>query len=204
MDLTRLYNLTTSELRAEAKRLGLLRTEAMTRAQLIQVVRSELGVAEADGFLGRVFGFAKKALGPSELAQARSAGATGSARAFESEPPKLPAPGPKSPEAHAASTASQQRAFATAISPIAPSPSEGDSGRPKPGAPVGVFSVPSQQLICDEPFPTQTMARILAEQGHYKRSLAIYTALLRNSPSDPELQREAAAVRLRTRGAAPC
>jgi hypothetical protein len=51
----------------------------------------------------------------------------------------------------------------------------------------------------EEPFPTRTMARILAEQGHFKRSLAIYTALLRNEPGDRELSAEVDEVRARSR-----
>ena len=39
------------------------------------------------------------------------------------------------------------------------------------------------------------MARILAEQGHYKRSLAIYSILLEDGPGDGELLAEVEAVR---------
>jgi hypothetical protein len=51
----------------------------------------------------------------------------------------------------------------------------------------------------EEPFPTRTMARILAEQGHFKRSLAIYTGLLRDEPGDRELSAEVNDVRARSR-----
>jgi hypothetical protein len=51
----------------------------------------------------------------------------------------------------------------------------------------------------EEPFPTRTMARILAEQGHFKRSLAIYAGLLRTEPADRELSAEADDVRARSR-----
>jgi hypothetical protein len=53
--------------------------------------------------------------------------------------------------------------------------------------------------IFEEPFPTLTMARILAEQGHFKRSLAIYAGLLRSEPGDPELSTEVNEVRARSR-----
>jgi cytochrome c-type biogenesis protein CcmH/NrfG len=43
------------------------------------------------------------------------------------------------------------------------------------------------------------MARILAEQGHFKRSLAIYAKLLRDQPEDAELSAEAEEVRMRSR-----
>jgi hypothetical protein len=55
----------------------------------------------------------------------------------------------------------------------------------------------------EEPFPTRTMARILADQGHFKRSLAIYAALLRGEPRNPELRAEADEVRARSRARRP-
>jgi cytochrome c-type biogenesis protein CcmH/NrfG len=51
----------------------------------------------------------------------------------------------------------------------------------------------------DEPFPTRTMARILADQGHFKRALAIYGMLLREDPQDAELRAEADEARARSR-----
>jgi hypothetical protein len=51
----------------------------------------------------------------------------------------------------------------------------------------------------EEPFPTRTMARILAEQGHFKRALAIYAGLLRDEPGDRELSAEANEVRASSR-----
>jgi hypothetical protein len=43
------------------------------------------------------------------------------------------------------------------------------------------------------------MARILADQGHYKRALAIYAHLLQEAPGDMELQREIDEVRSQSR-----
>jgi hypothetical protein len=62
---------------------------------------------------------------------------------------------------------------------------------------VGVFS--KSVGMFEEPFPTLTMARILAEQGHFKRALAIYAGLLRDEPRDRELSAEADDVRARSR-----
>jgi hypothetical protein len=45
------------------------------------------------------------------------------------------------------------------------------------------------------------MARILADQGHFKRSLAIYAKLLRDDPGNLELSAEADEVRSRSRRA---
>ena len=47
MDLTRLYNLTTPELRAEAERLGVSDTYAMSRGQLIHAIRDRGESADA-------------------------------------------------------------------------------------------------------------------------------------------------------------
>jgi len=55
----------------------------------------------------------------------------------------------------------------------------------------------------EEPFPTRTMARILADQGHFKRALAIYAALLRDEPIDRELRAEADEVRALSRARRP-
>jgi hypothetical protein len=71
--------------------------------------------------------------------------------------------------------------------------SSGPPNRP----PAGVFSKSAGMF--EEPFPTRTMARILADQGHFKRALAIYAALLRNEPTDTELSAEAVEVRTRSR-----
>jgi hypothetical protein len=47
------------------------------------------------------------------------------------------------------------------------------------------------------------MARILAEQGHFKRSLAIYARLVREDPHDADLIAEADAVRAQARARRP-
>ncbi|MCB9629209.1 MAG: hypothetical protein H6725_17695 [Sandaracinaceae bacterium] len=46
----------------------------------------------------------------------------------------------------------------------------------------------------DEPIPTRTMARLLHEQGHHRRALAILEKLLQERPGDPELEADIAAV----------
>jgi hypothetical protein len=71
-----------------------------------------------------------------------------------------------------------------------------DTGPPS-RPPAGVFSKSTGMF--EEPFPTRTMARILAEQGHFKRSLAIYAGLLRDAPGDRELNAEVSDVRVRSR-----
>jgi len=205
MDLTRLYNLTTPELRAEADRLGVQDTYALSRAQLIHAIRSQVEGPHQEGLFGRVLGFAKWALQtaapPAEAPAASSA---------LSESPPVPEPEGEeerssrdetkrfSRPADGAAPSAAPTAFATEVSmgearaSSEPPPGAGDSSTP-----VGVFS--GGELGFEEPFPTLTMARILAEQGHYKRSLAIYANLLREDPEDSELRVEADEVRSQSR-----
>ena len=176
MDLTRLYNLTTLQLRAEAQQLGVSDTDALSRAQLIQAIKARVGAPAPEGFLTRVWGFAKWALqttaNPDELAQKMPPRAT--------DPPTPPPSMTPTPAVQ--STSGEIKA---------PSASA--------GPPLGVFSSPGGSASYDEPFPTRTMARILAEQGHYKRALAIYAKLLREQPTTEELRQEAEEVRSRSR-----
>lgn len=176
MDLMRLYNLTTPQLRAEAQELGVSDTEALSRAQLIQAIKVRVGATPPDGFLSRVWGFAKWALqttaNPDQVTQEMPPRA-----ADPPTPPPAAAPTPA-----AASTSGGVTAHSASSGP-----------------PRGVFSSPGGSASYDEPFPTRTMARILAEQGHYKRALAIYATLLRDQPADAELRQEAEEVRSRSR-----
>ena len=201
MDLTRLYNLTTPELREEAERLGVADTYAMSRGQLIHAIRDRAGTSRNDGFLGKVFGFAKWAL--------QAAGETSSGGgAPEAEPVSgaaaVSGAAPESASAPESAPAAVSAAAPAAVAvPVAASGSvpveeatehvTGPPSRP----PAGVFS--SSAGLFEEPFPTRTMARILADQGHYKRSLAIYARLLHEEPSDGELCAEAEAVRKEAR-----
>ena len=75
MDLTRLYNLTTPELREEAERLGVADTYAMSRGQLIHAIRDKSGASQSEGLLGKVFGFAKWALQAAGETPGRGGGA---------------------------------------------------------------------------------------------------------------------------------
>ena len=74
-----------------------------------------------------------------------------------------------------------------------PESASGPPSRP----PAGVFSKSAGRF--EEPFPTRTMARILAQQGHFKRSLAIYGALLRDEPGNRDLSAEVEEVRTQSR-----
>jgi len=226
MDLTRLYNLTTPELREEAERLGVGDTYAMSRGQLIHAIRNAAsGGQQSDGLLGKVLGFAKWAL-----------------QAAQEEPRKEPASRPPRSEAPASPQEEARRFGRPAETPLpslglgsesvsAPEPvsasvsepsdqdkahdlllaeglteseppvaaarlSAADSGPPS-RPPVGVFSKTASMF--EEPFPTLTMARILAEQGHFKRALAIYATLIREEPEDRALSAEAKEVREQSR-----
>lgn len=202
MDLTRLYNLTTPELREEAERLGVDDTYAMSRGQLIHAIRAR--GSQSETFLGKVVGFAKWALqAAGETASASemvSAPAPKTAAASETAP--VPETAPESETAPVAETAPESE-----TAPVAETAPESASGGPQSRAetgaapssrpPAGVFSTSGG--LFEEPIPTRTMARILAEQGHYKRSLAIYARLLVDEPDDGELSAEADAVRAQAR-----
>ena len=234
MDLTRLYNLTTPELRDEAERLGVNDTYAMSRGQLIHAIRSRAGSEQPEGLLGKVLGFAKWAI---QAAQEEPRKDSGPRWAQAKTPPveARPEPEPKrferpmpaigaEAEAEAgtdadagagagadtvadadadtvAGTVPGTDAAAGTVPVADTDTATGAASGPPSRPPVGVFSKTAS--IFDEPFPTLTMARILAEQGHFKRALAIYAALLREGSADAALSAEAEDVRARSRARRP-
>ena len=202
MDLTRLYNLTTPELREEAERLGVSDTYAMSRGQLIHAIRNQVSGPPPSGFLGKVMGFAKWALQAAQEEPSKSAESVSEA-VPEAESATVSAAGSESvsesvpvselvPESVPASEVEIVSEVVTEIV-IESVTASGPPSRP----PVGVFSKSAGMF--EEPFPTRTMARILAEQGHFKRSLAIYATLVRDEPGNGELSQEADDVRERSR-----
>jgi hypothetical protein len=231
MDLTRLYNLTTPELRVEAERLGVRDTYAMSRGQLIYAIRSRSAEAQPEGLLGKVLGFAKWAIQTTAAVAPKPEDDTPRPRRQSEVPmpsvgPRAPASetSPSVPDAPSASTADTLPAtepaselasppapdrrsaleFVSMTGPASSPPARsieedqdvvGSSSSSHP--PAGVFSGGISSF--EEPFPTRTMARILADQGHFRRSLAIYAKLLQEHPSDPELGAEAEEVRSRSR-----
>ncbi len=231
MDLTRLYNLTTPELREEAERSGVGDTYAMSRGQLIHAIRGQASGQPSTGFLGKVVGFAKWALQAAQEEAPRKDEAsspppgqtpgleaeTGAVSASEpvsgpvsepvsaSVPVPVLAPGPVSapaPVAAPAPASVQGMGTGTAFGTKPAGESEPTTeSAPSSRPPVGVFS--KSVGMFEEPFPTRTMARILAEQGHFKRALAIYAGLLREEPGDRELSAEADGVRARSRARRP-
>ena len=227
MDLTRLYNLTTPELREEAERMDVRDTYAMSRGQLIHAIRTQGSEQQQEGFLGKVFGFAKWALQaaqeeprkdvasqpppsddeakrftrPSEEPGTESVPASAPAPAPVSVPASVPVPAPVPAPVSVPVPASVPLPVVGSATGNADQASSTDDTGPPSRPPAGVFSKSAGMF--EEPFPTRTMARILAEQGHFKRSLAIYAGLLRNTPGDRELSAEAADVRVRSRARRP-
>ena len=200
MDLTRLYNLTTPELREEAERMGVGDTYAMSRGQLIHAIRNQAsGSQPPEGLLNKVLGFAKWALqAAQEEPTKKEAPQEAKEKRFSrpSEAPEtgsVPAPGTGSAPESAPVSAPVSEPVSVPVSDSANATSSGPPSRP----PAGVFSKSAGMF--EEPFPTRTMARILAEQGHFKRALAIYAGLLRDEPGDRELSAEANEVRASSR-----
>jgi hypothetical protein len=197
MDLTRLYNLTTPELREEAERLGVSDTYAMSRGQLIHAIRNQGDGPPAEGLLGKVLGFAKWALKAAQEEPVEAVSAPVSEPVSEpvSVSASEPAPVSEPVEASEPASVSVSAPVEATESAIATEP-ESASGPPS-RPPAGVFSKSAGRF--EEPFPTRTMARILAQQGHFKRSLAIYGALLRDEPGNRDLSAEAEEVRTQSR-----
>ena len=199
MDLTRLYNLTTPELREEAERLGVSDTYAMSRGQLIHAIRNQGDGPPAEGLLGKVLGFAKWALkaAQEEPVEAVPVSASVSEPVPASEPASEPVPVPVPvPVPASVSASASVSAPASEPAPVSEPATDSASGPPS-RPPAGVFSKSAGRF--EEPFPTRTMARILAQQGHFKRSLAIYGALLRDEPGNRDLSAEAEEVRTQSR-----
>ncbi|HET6417643.1 MAG TPA: hypothetical protein VFG22_15200 [Polyangiales bacterium] len=203
MDLTRLYNLTTPDLRQEAERLGVSDTYAMSRGQLIHAIRSRAQGPEPEGLLGKVLGFAKWAIQAAQEEPRKE-----EAKTFR-KPSEVPMPsiGSRAESVPASESAAVPESAAAAAAEPAAVPEPVPAAESEPAAvhesgppsrpPAGVFARSSGMF--EEPFPTRTMARILAEQGHFKRALAIYGMLLREAPQDGELRAEADEARARSR-----
>jgi hypothetical protein len=62
---------------------------------------------------------------------------------------------------------------------------------------------PADDVVASEPIRTRTMAGLLAAQGHDERALAIYDDLLARGSTDPDVAREADAIRRRATRAEP-
>ena len=208
MDLTRLYNFTTPELRDEAERLGVRDTYAMSRGQLIQAIREhvEPPTTRKRGLFGKVVGFAKWAVQAAAETEAGTGSGAGPDTGIDDRDAEDRRTETESHDAgtdtatehgHAIGAGTEtgtgsETGTGTGTGPEAPpsrDPAPAGSSRP----PAGVFA--NNGGLFEEPIPTRTMARILAEQGHFKRSLAIYARLLDEQPDDGELVSEVEAVR---------
>lgn len=169
------------ELEREARRIGVIAPERLGRHALERRIRehhaSPLRRARR-AFRGLV-GFAKAIAGaPPSLPKEGSSEA-------EAAPSSKPArPGPPAPKAERRAPkaeAEDREPKGEDRAPKAEADREprAESRAPKAGA---------DDDLADEPIPTRTMAKLLAEQGHGRRALAIYRKLLRESPGDEDLR----------------
>ena len=170
MDINQLEYWSKEELEKEARRIGTWAPERMTRPMLIRCIsdhhRRPLRRA------GRAF---RKIV---RLAREFSAG-TPRLRLGATFPSQPSPSRPQKVENISASSAEQEKQPAIIKTPIASTAPEKKSNVAMEG----------------EPIATRTMARILADQGHCRRALAIYQKLLKDNPSDSSLCAEAQAVR---------
>jgi len=213
MDLTRLYSFTTPELRQEAERLGIRDAYAMSRGQLVQAIQEHLEppTARKQGLFGKVVGFAKwaiQAAGETGAGTGTGTGDRGTEAVAVQNAPETEGTETEGTETEGTEVITVAESSVDADhGPPDPEPEPGPDPEPEPDLnpdretvavsssrpPAGVFA--NNGGLLDEPIPTRTMARILAEQGHFKRSLAIYSKLLDEEPEDGELAREVESVR---------
>lgn len=154
-------------------------------------------------------GAAKAALAEAQAKRAAETdGEAASPRSDHTEPEiilefldELPAEVADSAQQPSASEATQREISvqAAAHSSVAP-PSAADVETTGDDAPSGhghghVPPAPAAKSGSVEPIRTLTIARVLARQGYYDRSLSIYDALLAEAPDDVELRAEADRVR---------
>lgn len=103
-------------------------------------------------------------------------------------------PAPATAEAAPLTAAAEARARSTAWSQVRETRADDNALAP----PTAADAAAQDTGACEEPIRTRSMARLLAGQGHHKRALAIYDALLATDPTNAELRAEAAALRERT------
>lgn len=195
MDLTRMSR---EELIFEARRLGVGSPEAMSRGKLIRTIAiakarisvPRLAVKMAGSLLGGVVSLARGALGPPAHALGRASHA--------STPPARPSPSPSrhvtAPPSATPYPSEHRTATSATTERSAPRASQPSSSSGSP---------PDGKEPLREPIETITMARLLAEQGHFGRASGILERLLARHPDDADLRVEAEDVRARAAGHQP-
>ncbi|MEM6956387.1 MAG: hypothetical protein AAF411_18120 [Myxococcota bacterium] len=158
-ELARLEEWNRSDLEAEARRIGLWAPHRKATDELIRKIR-----AHHNAPFRRAGRLLRRA---ANLALELAAPALPAEAEVKAAAPE---PAPRSAEPKAEETPAPKRVSARA--------------RPVADAEL-VDEGPS---LKDEPMPTRTMAKLLADQGHAQRALAIYRRLLRDAPGDEGLQ----------------
>ena len=170
MDLSGLEKWERSRLEREARRIGVWAPHEKESAELIRRIRAhhESPVRVAKRLFGRALRFARSfapALGTGD----EEPGPSGSSRAVKEH----------DEEKHASNDASASASASESTSP---------SAKLADRTPGRVLPEPTE----DDPLPTRTMARLLAEQGHTARANAIYDRLIAERPGDSTLEAERA------------
>ena len=177
MDLNGIEAWDRAKLEAEARQIGVWAPHRKESEELIRRIRAHhtAPLRRAGRFLKRAANFA--------LSLRPALPATAS----ETPPPPpsaKPPPEPKPPSKPAASTAPEP----------SDAPAAGQTARLAPKKIIADATLVEDEGDAQEPIATRTMARLLADQGHPRRALAIYEKLLREKPGDASLEEEAAAL----------
>lgn len=172
------------ELEQEARRVGIDEPNRLSRPELAR----RLALAARRGATALRFA--------GSLAGAVVRGVIDAATQRNAPAPRQPPPPPERPTPAAKGTAPTPTP-----SPQAPTP-RADPGSSRPQAPTPTTAVrapttpPSvAEPAEDEPILTKTLARLLAQQGHRRRALAMYEALRKSHPDDATLAEEMGALR---------
>ncbi|MBO6936210.1 MAG: hypothetical protein JJ863_14640 [Deltaproteobacteria bacterium] len=206
------------ELEREARRIGVIAPERLGRHALERRIRehhaSPLRRARR-AFRGLV-GFAKAIAGappslPRPEPETRTTESSPPTTEADNRPPTADAdhrpPTPTADADHREPTPKDESRPPTPKADSRPPTPKADSRPPTPTAdnreptpkaehreptPTADAETPKPEIeeIPGEPIPTRTMARLLADQGHTRRALAIYKKLLRETPADEDLRKE--------------
>ena len=203
LDLSRIEAWTRGMLEAEARRRKIRSPEFRTRSELVRLIlrhqygdqlsagreRIAQGVRAWEQARGLLSSAVQGALSVLPEPVDRLLGLRAPARRPRPEVAEDPEP--------RRGSAPQPREWQAPENTRTPKRSEPTPAQAAPQSPVAQPPpvAPSTRTFVEEPIRTQSMARLLAAQGHRERALAIYEELLAQNSEDDSLRHEAEALR---------